>query len=102
MVKMYPSYINPEVKSGAERKLYEVIRKSDGLVGFSCLHSLGLSRHLWKRQGEIDFVVVGNGIILCLEVKGGRIKRKDGVWYFTDRYGQETKKTESPFSQASY
>lgn len=101
MTKMYPAYINPDVKSAAERKLYAAIKNSGGLRGFSCLHSLGLSKHVWKKQGEIDFVLVGSGVILCLEVKGGRIKRKDGVWYFTDRYGQESKKTESPFAQAS-
>ena len=101
MIKMYPSYISPDVKSAAERKLYEAIKQSSAFPGIVCLHSLGLSKHVWKKQGEIDFVVIGNGMVLCLEVKGGRIKRKDGVWYFIDRYGQESKKTESPFAQAS-
>lgn len=100
MVRMIPTYINPEVKSGAERKIYDTI-KNTALAGFTCLHSLGLSHHLWKRQGEIDFVLVGGNAIICLEVKGGRISRKDGVWYFTNRFGQESKKSESPFAQAS-
>ncbi len=101
MAKMIPPYINPDVKSSAERKIYELIRDSQELSDFTCMHSLGLSRHLRKRQGEIDFVLVGNGMVLCLEVKGGRVVRKDGVWFFTDRYGQENKKVEGPFSQAS-
>jgi hypothetical protein len=101
MARMFPPYINPEVKSGAERKIYELVKTSKGLDSFACIHSLGLSRHLWKRQGEVDFVLVGDNTVLCLEVKGGRITRKDGIWYFTDRYGQESKKTESPFAQAS-
>lgn len=97
---MIPTYINPEVKSSAERKIYGAI-KNAALADFVCFHSLGLSRHLWKRQGEIDFVLVGGNAIICLEVKGGRISRKDGVWYFTNRFGQESKKAESPFAQAS-
>jgi hypothetical protein len=101
MAKMIPTYINPDVQSGAERKLFELIRDSKDLNDYTCLHSLGIARHVHKRQGEIDFVLVGNGIILCLEVKGGRVVRKDGAWFFKDRYGQENKKIEGPFVQAS-
>ena len=101
MARMIPPYISPDVKSAAERKIYALIKDSKGTDDLVCLHSLGLSRHMSKRQGEIDFVLVCDGAILCLEVKGGRINRKDGVWYFTDRYGQETKKSEGPFVQAS-
>lgn len=101
MAKMIPPFINPEVKSGAERKIFELIRDSKDLSGYTCLHSLGLSRHSRKRQGEIDFVLVGNNTILCLEIKGGRVIRKDGVWLFRDKYGQENKKTEGPFVQVS-
>lgn len=100
MTKMIPPYISPEVRSGAERKTYEAI-KAMNMGTFTCIHSLGLSKHLWKRQGEIDFVLITENSIYCLEVKGGRIERRDGVWYFTDRYGQENKKTEGPFGQAS-
>lgn len=101
MARMYPNFINPDVKSSAERRLFEEIKNSKELKDFACLHSLGLSRHMWKKQGEIDFVFVGNGFVLCLEVKGGRIKRKDGVWCFIDRFGRVNKKAESPFAQAS-
>lgn len=101
MAKMIPSYINPDVKSNAERKIFALLSNPDELTEFTCLHSLGLSRHLQKRQGEIDFVLVGKGLIFCLEVKGGRVSRKDGIWVFEDRYGQENKKVEGPFEQAS-
>lgn len=40
-------------------------------------------------------------MVLCLEIKGGRVSRQDGIWCFTNRYGQETRKVESPFAQAS-
>lgn len=101
MAKMIPSFISSEVKSGAERKIFGLLRDSLDLSDYTCLHSLGLSRHSRKRQGEIDFVLIGKGNILCLEVKGGRVTRKDGVWLFKDRYGQENKKAEGPFVQAS-
>lgn len=101
MAKMIPNYINPDVQSGAERKLFELIRNSIELNDYICLHSLGIARHIRKRQGEIDFVLIGNGVILCLEVKGGRVVRRGGAWFFKDRYGQENKKVEGPFVQAS-
>lgn len=101
MVKMYPPYISPDIKSQAEKRIFEKIKSSNNLDGFSCFHSLGIARHLSKRQGEIDFVLVGNDTILCLEVKGGRISRKNGYWSFTDKYGQINTKREGPFEQAS-
>jgi len=101
MAKMIPPFINPDVTSNAERKIFELLRESSELSEYTCLHSLGLSKHSRKRQGEIDFVLVGNNIILCLEVKGGRVERKDGSWLFKDRYGQENRKIEGPFVQVS-
>ncbi|OGC59947.1 hypothetical protein A3A70_02890 [candidate division WWE3 bacterium RIFCSPLOWO2_01_FULL_42_11] len=101
MAKMIPPFINPDVKSGAERRIFELLRDSEELSSYTCLHSFGLSRHSRKRQGEVDFVLVGNGSIICFEVKGGRVTRKDGIWLFKDRYGQENKKTEGPFAQVS-
>ena len=98
---MIPPFINPDVKSGAERRIFELLRDSEELSSYTCLHSFGLSRHSRKRQGEVDFVLVGNGSIICFEVKGGRVTRKDGIWLFKDRYGQENKKTEGPFAQVS-
>lgn len=100
MARMIPSFIHPEVRSAAERKVFNAIKSSTS-DDYFCLHSLGLSRHLWKRQGEIDFVLIGRNAVLCLEVKGGRIARKEGVWCFTNRFGQETRKAESPFAQVS-
>lgn len=101
MAKMIPPFINPDVKSSAERKIFGLLRDSQELSGYTCLHSLGLSKHSRKRQGEIDFVLIGDGLILCFEVKGGRVVRKDGIWLFKDRYGQENRRMEGPFVQAS-
>lgn len=101
MAKMIPPYICKDVKSNAERRIFQLIKDANNLEEFTCLHSLGISHHISKRHGEIDIVLVGDGIIICLEIKGGRVQRKDGIWYFTDRYGQTNSKTEGPFAQAS-
>ena len=38
--------------------------------------------------------------IFALEVKGGRVKRTDGIWSFTDKYGHSDKRSKGPFDQA--
>src|SRR5260221_13781243 len=101
MARMIPSTIHPMVKSGAERRLYELLRDAPGTEDWVCLHSLGLARHASKRRGEIDFLLLTRLGIFVLEVKGGRVARRDGLWIHTDRFGQETSRHESPFDQAS-
>lgn len=65
-----------------------------------CFYSVHLPRHEYKRMAEIDFLLVLKDLVLVLEVKGGRVSRRDGVWAFTDRYGQTNEKREGPFDQA--
>ena len=101
MARMIPSTIHPHVRSGAERRLFEVIRDAPGTDDWVCLHSLGLARHARKRRGEIDFLLLTRKGIFVLEVKGGRVSREGGIWRFTDRYGDVHEKHESPFDQAS-
>lgn len=98
-MKVIPPYINT-ITSNAERKIFELFTNSNDLGDWSCLHSFGLSSHISKREGEIDFLLVGKDGVFVLEVKGGRVSRKDGLWFFTDRYGRTTQKRESPFTQA--
>ena len=38
--------------------------------------------------------------VFALEVKGGRVGRENGVWYFTNRYGETNSRSRSPFEQA--
>lgn len=101
MARMIPSTIHPHVRSGAERKLFEVFRNAPGTEDWVCLHSLGLARHATKRRGEIDFLLLSRHGIFVLEVKGGRISRENGIWRFADRYGEIHEKHESPFDQAA-
>ena len=69
--------------------------------GWFAMHSLNLPRHEYKRFGEIDFVVCGPGGLFVLEVKGGQVACRDGIWETTNRYGTTERLRESPFSQAN-
>lgn len=98
---MIPATIHPNVRSGGERRIFATFENAPGTDGWVCLHSLGLARHARKRRAEIDFLLVTGKGVFVLEVKAGRIARKDGAWVFTDRYGQSAIKYESPFDQAA-
>ena len=81
--------------------MFRVIRDAPQSDRWICLHSLGLARHETKRRAEIDFFLLTHLGLFVLEVKGGRVRREDGVWVHTDRYGGISRKRESPFDQAS-
>ena len=84
---MIPSVISPEVKSSAERKIFEWFRNAPGTGQWIVLHSLGITTHNKVIYGETDFLVIAPNLgIFALEVKGGRVRRENGIWYFTDRY----------------
>ena len=53
-----------------------------------------------KIFGEIDFVVIADEGILCIEVKGGVVRREEGVWKFINRYEKVSTKHEGPYEQA--
>ncbi|MCG6560461.1 AAA family ATPase [Ruegeria sp. 1NDH52C] len=86
--------------SAAERKVFGYLAE----VGFSsydvALHSLNIGHHEYKRWGEADFFLIGRRGILLLEVKGGRVACKDGIWEFTDRRNETNRKKEGPAQQA--
>ncbi len=101
MAKMIPSVIDPEqaVKSPAEAKIFGWLRNmtwGNAIV----LHSLPLKEHIKNSFGEIDFVVICEKGVLCLEVKGGGVERRDGKWGFTGRKGITNWKNEGPYAQA--
>ena len=76
-----PPYIGNDVKSGAERKIFEALKKFR-MENSYILHSLGLPRHVSKIYGEIDFVVVCARGVACLEIKGGTVERQGGMWIY--------------------
>lgn len=98
-VQLIPAELGLDVPSAAEKTIFRLLRlvEIDGCVA---LHSLNLSEHEYKICGEIDFVIVGPPGIFVLEVKGGRVALRNGIWVFTDRYGTERRKAEGPFKQA--
>ncbi len=99
---MIPAALSPSVKSPAERKIYEWFKNDPVTKDWVVFHSLGIENHQTVIFGEVDFLVCASGLgVFALEVKGGRISRKDGVWVYTDKYGIEHEKVRGPFEQAS-
>jgi len=84
--------------SKAEEKIYKQFQQfeADGWV----IHSLNLPEHQYKQWAEADFVVLTSSGLLVLEVKGGGVRCSGGVWVYTDRFGVDHHKRESPFDQA--
>jgi ATP:corrinoid adenosyltransferase len=80
-----------------ERRVFELLQNDPDTKDWVVLHSYGISCHRSKRNAEIDMIVLvpGHGV-LCLEVKGSKVSRREGVW----DYGYKTT-TEGPFRQAS-
>lgn len=102
MARMIPSVISPEVKSNAERKIFEWFRDDPTTEGWVVLHSLGIANHRTVLYGELDFFVMAPKLgIFALEVKGGRVSCSDGIWSFTNKYGKTTSKSRGPFAQAN-
>lgn len=101
MSMMIPSVLSPEVKSNAERRIFEWFRNAPGTDKWIVLHSLGITTHNKVIYGETDFLVLAPGLgIFALEVKGGRVSRENGIWCFTDRYDKTSCKARGPFDQA--
>lgn len=92
----------PEQPKGCpygERLVYEKLGRDldpDCVV----LHSLGLHGHETKIWGEADIVVLSTKGFFALEVKGGKVSCKDGVWIFGEPSGQTYTKKEDPWTQA--
>lgn len=102
MARMIPSVISPEVKSNAERKIFEWFRDDPTTDGWVVLHSLGIANHRTVLYGELDFFVIAPKLgVFALEVKGGRVSCNDGIWSFTNKYGKTTTKSRGPFAQAN-
>lgn len=88
------------VESNAELRVARLLEQADVPGPVTCLYSVHVPVHEYKRMSEIDFLVVWDDTVLVVEVKGGRLGRKHGVWTYTNRYGEATEKREGPFDQA--
>lgn len=101
MARMIPPVIDPTCRSPGERLLFSKLARDPDTHGWVVLHSLAVAHHPTRTEGEIDFVVMvpGHGI-LCVEVKSGRVSRRQGVWYF-GRSGTLLERGRCPFRQAA-
>lgn len=89
----------PKQCPNGERVAYEKLGRelpADWVI----LHSLGLPRHEKKIWGEADIVVLSTHGIFSLEVKGGRVSCRDGVWRFEGPDFQAYTKREDPWTQS--
>lgn len=101
MAIMIPSVISPDVNSSAEKRIFQWFQSTPGTDDWIVLHSLGIAAHNKVIYGEIDFLVLAPKLgIFALEVKGGRVRRENGIWYFTNRYDKTNSKVRGPFEQA--
>ena len=86
--------------SQAELMIFEALKKIDLSPDTVGLHSLNLTKHEFKRFGELDFVVFGPEGLFALEVKGGRVSRDaNGNWHYVNRFGEDNISREGPFKQ---
>ena len=101
MAIMIPSVISPEVKSTAEKRIFKWFENAPGTDKWIVLHSLGIANHNKVIYGETDFLVLAPHLgLFALEIKGGRVRRENGIWYFTNKYDQTNQKERGPFEQA--
>ena len=99
-MRMIPSVLL-RTDSRAEAKLFRILQDTSLSDAWTAYHSLNCSEHAYKNWAEIDFLIAGPDAILVLEVKGGRVRCKDGIWIYTDRFGRSRKSAEGPYRQAS-
>ena len=89
--------------SNAEKRAFDRLRAAfnePGVRDLVCYHSLNLTRHAYKRFGEVDFLICGREGLFVIEVKGGGVSCHDGVWAYTNRFGEVSESREGPFRQA--
>ena len=100
MAKMIPSVIGDDTKSKAERKLFYKLQDMEDTDDWTVIHSVAIADHPTQTQGEADFVVViPNGGVFVLEVKGGGISYREGRWTSTNKEGIHDIK--NPVSEAN-
>lgn len=94
------THIDRYADSDAERLVARLLKAIEGPTDAVAFHSIKLRSHRYKQQAESDFVILWKGVVIVVEVKGGGVKKYDGVWYTVDRRGDWHKLTSSPMEQA--
>lgn len=91
--------IEQTAQSAAECRLARLLAEipdSDAIA----FHSVKLRSHPYKQVAEADFVIMYKGVVIVVEVKGGGVKKFEGVWYTVDRNGDAHRLPSSPMEQA--
>lgn len=101
MARMIPPVVDPAQaeKSPAEARVFGWLRNMTW-GNATVLYSLPLKQHIRNSFGEIDFVVICEKGVLCVEIKGGGVERRNGQWGFTGRNKVTNWKAEGPYTQA--
>lgn len=94
---MLPAELGAEAVTSSERRVFEALAESR--AGGTALHSLNLPDHQYKLTAELDFVLILEDLILAIEVKGGQVSCRDGLWTYSDRAGHHRTSREGPFKQ---
>lgn len=86
--------------SDAERRVARLLHSIDAPTDAVGFHSVKLRSHPYKQQAEADFVLMWDGVVIVIEVKGGGVRKHDGVWYSVDRHEDWHRLGSSPMEQA--
>ncbi len=96
-MRMVPTELGTEEITTSERRVFEALAGSP--LSGTALHSLNLPDHEYKLTAELDFVLILDDLILAVEVKGGQVSCRDGLWTYSDRAGHRRTSREGPFKQ---
>lgn len=87
-------------ESDAERRVARLLRELTGDLDAVAFYSVKLRSHAYKQQAEADFVVLWKKCLIVIEVKGGGVRKHEGIWYSVDRRNDWHKLSSSPMEQA--
>lgn len=96
-MKMVPGSVAADGVTSSERRVFEALSATE--LSGTALHSLNVPEHDYKLTAELDFVLLLDDLILAVEVKGGQISRRGGMWEYFDRAGHHRTSHEGPFKQ---
>ncbi len=101
MATMIPYTAGENTASGAERKLFNLIKDDDRTRDWVVFHSLHLEHHVSQLEGEADFVILAPNLgCFVIEVKGGGVSFSDGEWFTVNSDGIKSH-INDPFEQAN-
>ena len=103
---VYPPLSEEEINnaslngSHAEFLVCNVLGKQAIESGWFVLRSFHIEDHPRNHSGEIDFLVITDRALVCIEVKGSSIKTKNGGFQSYHRGEKEWREIKNPFHQS--